>query len=115
MSVPLGSVAQLVDFVRGGEKPPEAWRIGTEHEKIGLRREDLSPVPYAGERGIAALLEGVASDDDWVRVRATVPNSIELQTWLRGLGEHVEVIKPVALRREFCELAHELADLYGAE
>lgn len=49
-------VSQLVDFFRAGEKSPEANRVGTEHEKIGLYVDDLQPVPYEGERGIAALL-----------------------------------------------------------
>ena len=35
--IPVGSVADLVAFARAGEKPRAAWRVGTEHEKIGLR------------------------------------------------------------------------------
>jgi glutamate--cysteine ligase len=62
------SVEDLVDFLRAGEKPPERWRVGTEHEKIGLRSDDLRPVPYEGERGIAALLERIAREDDWERI-----------------------------------------------
>jgi glutamate--cysteine ligase len=58
----------LVAWIRGGEKPRDAWRIGTEHEKIGLRADDLAPVPYEGERGIGALLERIAREDDWDRV-----------------------------------------------
>ena len=54
------SVDQLVEFMRRGEKPPERWRVGTEHEKIGLYRADGAPVPYEGARGIGALLETIA-------------------------------------------------------
>jgi glutamate--cysteine ligase len=64
---PVESTEQLVAHLRSGEKPPEAWRVGTEHEKIGLRAEDLRPVPYEGERGIGALLERIASEDGWER------------------------------------------------
>jgi len=40
-----------------GCKPRNAWRIGTEHEKIGFCMDTLRPVPYDGERSIRKLLE----------------------------------------------------------
>jgi glutamate--cysteine ligase len=49
-------VSQLAEFFRAGETPPEQNRVGTEHEKIGLYADDLAPIPYEGDRGIAALL-----------------------------------------------------------
>jgi glutamate--cysteine ligase len=66
---PVESIDELVEYVRGGEKPPEQWRVGTEHEKIGLHDDDRAPVPYEGERGIGALLEAIAAADDWERIR----------------------------------------------
>jgi glutamate--cysteine ligase len=65
---PVASISELVDYVRAGEKPVERFRVGTEHEKIGLRQEDLGSVPYEGERGIGAVLEKVAREDDWVPI-----------------------------------------------
>jgi glutamate--cysteine ligase len=65
---PVESVEDLVALLRRGEKPPERWRVGTEHEKIGLYESDRSPVPFEGERGIGALLERIAEADDWNRV-----------------------------------------------
>jgi glutamate--cysteine ligase len=62
------SVDDLVEFMRRGEKPPERWRVGTEHEKIGLYEADPSPVPYEGERGIGALLDTIAETDGWSRI-----------------------------------------------
>jgi glutamate--cysteine ligase len=50
---------QLVEYLASGSKPPEAWRIGTEHEKFVFRRSDLRRVPYEGKDGIRALLEGL--------------------------------------------------------
>ena len=50
---------QLVEVMASGEKPIEAWRIGTEHEKFGFRNEDLRPPTFEGERGIEALLTGL--------------------------------------------------------
>ena len=63
--LPVESVDDLVAFLRAGEKPPERWRVGTEHEKIGLHGADRSPVEYGGNRGIAALLERIADRAGW--------------------------------------------------
>ena len=57
---PITDRAQLVASLSAGEKPVAAWRIGTEHEKFGFRHDDLRPPTYEGERGIGALLHGLA-------------------------------------------------------
>jgi glutamate--cysteine ligase len=62
---PITSQADLVAYLEAGCKPPEAWRIGTEHEKFAFTQEDLRPLPYAGARGIRAILEGLATRFDW--------------------------------------------------
>jgi len=62
---PIEDVAQLVDFFRAGETPRVDWRVGTEHEKIGLYAQTLRPVPYEGERGIHALLHTISRDFGW--------------------------------------------------
>ncbi|MBW2495007.1 MAG: glutamate--cysteine ligase [Deltaproteobacteria bacterium] len=62
---PIESVEDLVAFLRAGEKPPEAWRVGTEHEKIGLHAAELSPVDYEGECGIGQLLQRIADRAGW--------------------------------------------------
>jgi glutamate--cysteine ligase len=51
--------AQLVAYLEAGCKPPEDWRIGTEHEKFCYSLDDFRPLPYEGERGIGALLKGL--------------------------------------------------------
>ncbi|MCK8785084.1 glutamate--cysteine ligase [Roseomonas sp. NAR14] len=58
---PIASVRQLADWFAAGSKPRADWRIGTEHEKFGFRRDDLAPPPYepADGRGIRAMLEGL--------------------------------------------------------
>ncbi len=63
MSAPLSPAAapitdkrQLIEDLARGCKPPEAWRIGTEHEKFAYRLSDLAPLPYEGEQGIGAVL-----------------------------------------------------------
>jgi glutamate--cysteine ligase len=53
------SRAQLIEWFESGCKPPEDWRIGTEHEKFAFRTDDLSPLPYIGNPGIRDLLTGL--------------------------------------------------------
>jgi glutamate--cysteine ligase len=60
-ATPITSVRQLVEYVAAGCKPRERFTIGTEHEKFGFRRADLSPPPYQPD-GIRALLERFAAD-----------------------------------------------------
>ena len=58
-TTPISSLQQLADYVAVGGKPAERWRIGTEHEKFGFRRDDFSSPPYE-PGGIRAMLEGLA-------------------------------------------------------
>lgn len=62
------SVGDLVGYFHSAETPVADFRIGTEHEKIGVYRDSLERVPYEGDRGIGALLECIASSSDgWIR------------------------------------------------
>ena len=56
---PITDPRELVDYIAGGSKPREQWRIGTEHEKFGFRLDDLRPPTFDGDRGIEALLTGL--------------------------------------------------------
>jgi glutamate--cysteine ligase len=58
----------LVAWLEAGCKPAGPFRIGTEHEKIPFYRTDHSPIPYGGERGIRALLEGMYAHLGWERI-----------------------------------------------
>lgn len=58
---PVTGKAQLIDYLASGCKPREQWRIGTEHEKFAFRCDDLRPLPYDGDRGIRAVLEGLTA------------------------------------------------------
>jgi glutamate--cysteine ligase len=50
---------QLVELFATGEKPREAWRIGTEHEKFVYRQSDHRAPGYAEPGGIRDLLSGL--------------------------------------------------------
>ncbi len=65
---PIASRDELVAWLEAGCKPPAAFRIGTEHEKIPFYLSDFAPVPYEGRRpqgGIRALLEAVQAKTGW--------------------------------------------------
>ncbi|HEV2558970.1 MAG TPA: glutamate--cysteine ligase [Microvirga sp.] len=67
-ATPIGTRRELVEWIASGEKPREAWRLGTEHEKIPFYAADRRPVPYEGERGIRALLEGLQARTGWAPI-----------------------------------------------
>jgi glutamate--cysteine ligase len=54
---------ELVAYLEVGSKPEADWCIGTEHEKFAFSESDNMPIPYAGERGIGALLKGLERFD----------------------------------------------------
>ncbi|NTJ41425.1 glutamate--cysteine ligase [Agrobacterium larrymoorei] len=62
---PISSVEELTDYLAGGCRPAEKFRIGTEHEKFAFFRKDNSPVPYFGEASISALLTGMQQKLGW--------------------------------------------------
>lgn len=62
---PIESKAELVVWLEKGIKPADRFRLGTEHEKFAFYRDTLAPVPYAGTRGIGAILEGLRQRTGW--------------------------------------------------
>lgn len=64
-SPPIASKADLIGWSAKGSKPREKWRIGTEHEKILFRTDDLTPVAYEGARGVRALMDGLSARFGW--------------------------------------------------
>ena len=64
-ATPIETRDELVAWIAEGEKPASDWRLGTEHEKVPFYAETNAPVPYEGERGIEALLEGLREATGW--------------------------------------------------
>ena len=56
---PIENRRQLIEYFAAGNKPPAAWRMGTEHEKFGFHTATLKPLAYDGPDGIRAMLEGM--------------------------------------------------------
>jgi glutamate--cysteine ligase len=58
-SPPIESRDDLLSVFQGGEKPSEAWRIGTEHEKFVYRLSDHRAPSWDEPGGIRDLLVGL--------------------------------------------------------
>ena len=56
---PIENRRQLIEYFAAGNKPRAQWRMGTEHEKFGFNAKTLKPLPYDGETGVRAMLEGL--------------------------------------------------------
>jgi glutamate--cysteine ligase len=68
-SQPVDSRHDLVAWIAAGSRPAESWRIGTEHEKFLFHTDTLKPVPYEGERGVRALMQGLIDRFGWQPIR----------------------------------------------
>jgi glutamate--cysteine ligase len=62
---PIEKYEDLLYTFTKGMKPKYEWRIGTEHEKFGFYHGSNNPVPYEGDNGIKALLEGLKKNTHW--------------------------------------------------
>jgi glutamate--cysteine ligase len=49
----------MIERLESGNKSPDLWRIGTEHEKIGFCLKRKTPLPYEGDCSVKAMLEGL--------------------------------------------------------
>ena len=80
---------QLAAHLETGCRPPETWRIGTEHEKFAFTWDDLRPLPYEGANGrpgVRDLLDGLAA---------------------RGWDRKLENGRPIGLKHEGCNVSLE--------
>jgi len=84
---PITDKRDLVAWLASGSRPKSEWRIGTEHEKFGFCVDTLKPLPYAGERSVRAVLEGMAARFGWEQV--------------------LEDGAPIALKKEGCSITLE--------
>ncbi len=60
--VPVRSTAELIAYFVGAGKPASAWRVGTEHELIGVIKPTGEAPPYDGPHGIGKLLAAFAAE-----------------------------------------------------
>jgi glutamate--cysteine ligase len=60
-AVPVRTLADLRRFFEDSGKPRADWRVGTEHELIGVIKSTGEAPPYEGSHGIGKLLQGFAA------------------------------------------------------
>jgi glutamate--cysteine ligase len=94
---------QLIEGFVAAAKPRDQWRIGTEYEKVAVRREDGRAVPFSGPRGIETLLRRLAERYGW--------QPVEEDGRTIALGGHKASITlepggQVELSGELCESIH---------
>lgn len=58
-SPPVRAVADLLSYFREAEKPRAAWRLGMEHEKLGVERVGLRAPTFDGDDGIERVLRAL--------------------------------------------------------
>ncbi len=61
-AVPVRAFDELREYFASAGKPASAWRVGTEHELIGVIRATGEAPPYEGPHGIGALLAKFAAN-----------------------------------------------------
>src|SRR3954462_8216198 len=60
LSAPIGTIDELVAYIKAAERPVDRWLIGVEHEKIGVKGPRFEPAPYHCPGGIRELLDAIA-------------------------------------------------------
>ena len=68
---PLRGMDDLLVLFHDAEKPRERWRIGTEAERIAVRKTDGVHLPYEGTVSVVAIFEQLIAEHGWEPVRET--------------------------------------------
>ena len=71
LDAPLRGMDDLLVLFHDAEKPRERWRIGTEAERIAVRRADGAHLPYDGPVSVVAIFERLIRNHDWEPERET--------------------------------------------
>ncbi|MBF0193130.1 MAG: glutamate--cysteine ligase [Magnetococcales bacterium] len=59
----------LLSWFEAGYKTKRDWRIGTEHEKFGFCRSNLSPISHDSPKGIQNILQSMADTYAWQPIK----------------------------------------------
>ena len=51
-------------------------------------------------------------DNDKLRIKARIPDTLQFEQWLKSFGSDVEILKPIKLRKKFIEISKELNKIY---
>lgn len=100
---PITDARQLVEYMAAGGKPREAWRVGTEHEKVGVLRTSGMAAPFSGDHGIESVLRGMAERFGW---RPKLERGRIVALYGRNANVTVEPGGQLELSGEQCENVH---------
>ena len=104
---PITSVDELVAYFHAAGKPASAWRVGSEHELIGVRTDGKhvgEPPRYDGAGGIGALLARFAArtgDPVLENGHAIALSRGDAQLTIEPGGQFELAARPVADDRQF--------------
>jgi len=62
---PITGPDDLLEPYHAAQKPREQWRVGTEAEKFGVYLATGDPIPFEGDRGVAAILRELVDRHGW--------------------------------------------------
>lgn len=121
---PVEGLSDLCAYFEDAETPRADWRVGTEHEKIGVYADTGDRVPYEGPYGIGALLEKLAQALGWEHIREgghTIALARDGASVTLEPGGQIELSgAPLRTSRETCrefnahvDLVKELSDEFG--
>nr|MBC8187007.1 glutamate--cysteine ligase [Pseudomonadota bacterium] len=121
---PVEGQGDLLEYFRESETPREDWRVGTEHEKVGVYADTGDRVPFEGPYGIGVLLEKIAVADGWDPVEErgkTIALLKDGASVTLEPGGQIELSgAPLRTSRETCrefnahvDLVKELSDEFG--
>jgi len=74
---------------------------------------DAHTAQHLAETPLSPDQKLVKTDDGRIMITATVTDSLELQWWLQGFGEKVEVLEPESLRDKLRDVFKKLAERYA--
>ena len=61
----ISKTEELEEFFHSSGKPRQAWRVGTEYEKVAIMRQSGKAIPYHGPAGVAAILKALIEEYHW--------------------------------------------------
>ena len=97
------STDELEAYFHNAAKPRSEWRVGTEYEKIGIRRESGKAIPYSGPAGVEAILRKLVEEYNW----EPVEEDGHIIALVRGPAQiHLEPGGQIELSGEPCRDIH---------
>ncbi len=94
---------ELEEYFHNSGKPRSKWRVGTEYEKIGIRRESAKAISYSGPGGVESILRALIEEYNW----QPLEEEGHVIALVRGNAQiHLEPGGQIELSGEPCESIH---------